>query len=170
MKDTVKLTQQEEVVILNMHDEKIHLKINEEHITLKVSGQGPSGTPGATPVSCTKIRTEGLTDTYRLLMSNGDEFFFEVRNGAPGQKGDKGDPGRDGADGGGSAAVIEEDELLVFTPEVENYEGGYHVVPQTVDQTLDTSMKFLNSDVTVEEIPYSETSNADGGYTATIGG
>ena len=165
--DTVKLRQNEEVVILGIQEEKIKLKINEEHIVLKVSGQGPSGTPGATPVSCTKVRTEGRVNTYRLLMSNGDEFFFEVMNG---EKGDKGDPGRDGADGGGSAAVLEDEELLVFTPEVENYEGGYRVIPQTVDQTLDTSMKFLNSDVTVEEIPYAEVSNLSGGHTATSGG
>lgn len=165
--DTVKLTQNEEVIILNMHDEKIHLKINEEHISLKVSGQGPAGTPGATPVSCMKVHTEGLIDTYRLLMSNGDEFFFEVTNGKPGEKGDKGDPGQDGAN---AAIVIEPEETLVITPAVDNYEGGYHVIPQTVDQTLDTSMKLLSSDVTVEEIPYSETTNPDGGYTATIGG
>lgn len=120
--DTVKLTQVEEVVILNLHDEKIHLKINEEHIVLKVSGQGPSGTPGATPVSCMKVRTEGLVDTYRLLMSNGDAFFFEVTNGEPGEPGPQGEPGHDGA-----AAIIvdEEDEALIIIPEVENYEGTY---------------------------------------------
>lgn len=164
MKDAVKLQQTEEVVHITMKDERVNLRINDETYILKVSGQGPSGAPGASPVSCTKVRTQDLVDTYRLLMSDGSEYFFDITNGA---KGEKGDPG---ANGGGSAAVIEEEELLVFTPEVEPYEGARTVTPTTEDQTLDTSMKFMTGDVTVKEIPYGETSNEAGGYTASIGG
>ena len=165
--DTVKMTQTEEVVILKVTEDKVKLRINEENITLKVSGQGPAGAPGATPVSCDKVSTVDNVSTYCMKMSNGAEFFFEVQNG---EKGEKGDPGRDGVDGGGAALVIEPEELLVFTPEIEKYEGGYRVTPLTVDQTLDTEMKYLQSDVIVEEIPFSETQNNNGGYTATIGG
>lgn len=84
MKDTVKLQQTEEVVILKMKDEKVHLRINEENFIVKVSGQGPSGAPGATPVSCYKVSSAGLVDTYCILMSDGTQNFFTVTNGRPG--------------------------------------------------------------------------------------
>lgn len=165
--DTVKLTQVEEVVILKMQDEKVHLKINEEHITLRVSGQGPAGTPGAEPVSCEKVRTEGLVDTWRLLMSNGKAFYFEIKNGEAGEPGPQGEPGRDGQ---GVFIVDEPEEALIIIGEAENYEGAYNVTPSSADQRLDTQGLMMQQNVTVEEIPFSETGNTSGGYTATIGG
>lgn len=43
------------------------------------------------------------------------------------------------------------------------YEGPYTVTPKAFDETvLDTRQKSMRSNVTVEEIPYAETSNVHG--------
>lgn len=42
------------------------------------------------------------------------------------------------------------------------YSGDYIVTPRSYEQTLDTSFKVLEDDVTVKQIPYFETSNEDG--------
>lgn len=49
-----------------------------------------------------------------------------------------------------------------------NYEGSYSVIPKVYEQTLETANKSMTDDVTVEEIPYSETSNPSGGNTVNI--
>lgn len=49
------------------------------------------------------------------------------------------------------------------------YTGAYHVTPSQEEQTLYTAQKILTGDVTVEEIPYYETTNESGGYTVIIG-
>jgi hypothetical protein len=49
------------------------------------------------------------------------------------------------------------------------YEGEYEVTPQTEDQTLPTEKKFLNQDLRINKVPYSEVSNHTGGKTVTIG-
>lgn len=50
------------------------------------------------------------------------------------------------------------------------YDGEYVIRPQPHDeQVLPTAHKKLSRDVTVERIPYYETSNPSGGYTAIIG-
>lgn len=56
------------------------------------------------------------------------------------------------------------------TGDYEVYEGEYSVTPSVERQTLDTSNKLLQADVTVEKIPYAEVTNNSGGTTATIGG
>lgn len=56
----------------------------------------------------------------------------------------------------------------VITPEI--YDGEYEVTPRASDEVLlDTQGKMLLDDVTVHEIPYYETTNESGGYTAIIG-
>lgn len=55
--------------------------------------------------------------------------------------------------------------------DAEYYTGEYEVTPQArSDVVLDTSGKLMTDDVTVFEIPYYETTNPAGGYTAIIGG
>lgn len=50
------------------------------------------------------------------------------------------------------------------------YEGEYDIRPRPYDdQVLPTAHRKLFMDVTVERIPYYETSNPSGGYTAIIG-
>lgn len=55
------------------------------------------------------------------------------------------------------------------TENYEVYEGSYKVTPSVSNQTLATANKLMQSDVTIEEIPYSEVGNNSGGKTATIG-
>jgi hypothetical protein len=50
------------------------------------------------------------------------------------------------------------------------YEGTYSVTPSAHEaQTLNTAKKYLEEDVNVKKIPYSETSNTSGGNTVYIG-
>ena len=50
------------------------------------------------------------------------------------------------------------------------YDGSFVVTPSADnDQTLLTSGKYNESDITVEKIPYTEVSNPAGGITVTIG-
>lgn len=48
------------------------------------------------------------------------------------------------------------------------YDGDYNVVPKVTNQVLETKNKSMRDDVTIEEIPYAEVSNPQGGVTATI--
>lgn len=55
--------------------------------------------------------------------------------------------------------------------DAEYYTGEYEVTPQARSNVvLDTSGKLMTDNVTVLEIPYYETTNPAGGYTAIIGG
>ena len=50
-----------------------------------------------------------------------------------------------------------------------SYEGDYEVTPRLYAQSLDTDGKLMNDDVTVYEIPISQTTNPTGGLTVLIG-
>lgn len=50
------------------------------------------------------------------------------------------------------------------------YSGPYEMTPKTYSQTLDTASRVMQQDVVFHEIPYYETTNLSGGYTAIIGG
>lgn len=52
----------------------------------------------------------------------------------------------------------------------ERYSGLYSITPSFMDQEFNTSEKVMSRNLTVERIPYSETSNPDGGITINIGG
>lgn len=61
--------------------------------------------------------------------------------------------------------------LINRTSDYEHYSGSYTVTPLAYNQVvLNTQSKVLDSNITVEEIPYTETSNPSGGYTVNIGG
>ncbi|MCQ2220064.1 MAG: hypothetical protein MJZ12_01650 [Prevotella sp.] len=51
----------------------------------------------------------------------------------------------------------------------DTYGGPYDVIPTVEGLTLYTKDKTMTDDVTVEEIPFIEAENLQGGYTATIG-
>lgn len=56
-----------------------------------------------------------------------------------------------------------------ISPTVETYDGSYTIVPSVESQVMETEGKYMKSDVTVTEIPYSEVSNDSNGTTVTIG-
>ena len=51
-------------------------------------------------------------------------------------------------------------EVIVVKP--KKYTGEYNVIPKREEQKLETKDTFLEENVTVEEIPYAETSNPYG--------
>ena len=58
----------------------------------------------------------------------------------------------------------------VIYPDLPTYDGSYVITPLPFAETiLATSDKRMTGDVTVEEIPYYETTNDSGGYTVIIG-
>lgn len=50
----------------------------------------------------------------------------------------------------------------------EIYDGPYEIKPKHNEQILNTKDKTLKDDLTVEEIPYSEVTNPQGGTTVYI--
>ena len=50
------------------------------------------------------------------------------------------------------------------------YDGPYDVTPDFDEQTLETALKTMRDDVTVEAIPVHRTDNPAGGRTIFIGG
>ena len=66
-------------------------------------------------------------------------------------------------------AVFEADfgSVIEINKNIDPYEGAYSVTPLTVAQVLPTEGKTMKQDLTVEEIPYAETSN-EYGTTVTI--
>ena len=48
------------------------------------------------------------------------------------------------------------------------YKGEYEVTPTARGQSLPTEHRFLSQDITIHEIPYSETSTPGGGITISI--
>ena len=52
---------------------------------------------------------------------------------------------------------------------IESYPGPYVITPKRYDeQVLDTKEKYMNDNITVLKVPYSEVSNAAGGTTCNI--
>lgn len=52
---------------------------------------------------------------------------------------------------------------------IEEYDGAYVVTPSEERQTLPCALKKMREDVDVLAIPYAETTNPAGGFTATVG-
>lgn len=48
------------------------------------------------------------------------------------------------------------------------YAGSYEVTPTMAEQVLPTRSKTMRDDVTVHAVPFTQTSNPSGGYTAII--
>lgn len=85
--------------------------------------------------------------------------------------------GGDGT-GAGLPLVTGADEGKVLTvvggewtaKELPKYSGVYSITPSTVgDQTLETAQKYMDANLTVQKIPYYETSNQSDGETVYIG-
>lgn len=53
--------------------------------------------------------------------------------------------------------------------DADPYTGSYTITPSVDAQTVPTSQKFMTSDMTINGIPYFETSNAFNGETVYIG-
>lgn len=58
---------------------------------------------------------------------------------------------------------------ITSIPASDIYDGEYTVTPKVVAQSLATTNKYMQDDVTVLEIPYYQTSNPQDGYTVYIG-
>lgn len=48
------------------------------------------------------------------------------------------------------------------------YDGDYEITPRVKGQTMATADKIMRTDVVINDIPYSETTNPDGGTTVVI--
>lgn len=48
------------------------------------------------------------------------------------------------------------------TGDYDIYDGKYEIIPNSATQTLPTRNKLLTTDITIEKIPYFETSNTSG--------
>lgn len=60
--------------------------------------------------------------------------------------------------------------IIVDPSHIPTYEGAYDVTPlPRTEVILGTANRRMENDVTVREIPYSETTNESGGYTVIIG-
>lgn len=71
----------------------------------------------------------------------------------------------------GPVPMTMEQVRVIYDSPYPEYTGPTTVTPQArSDVVLDTSGKLMTDDVTVFEIPYYETTNPAGGYTAIIGG
>ena len=66
-------------------------------------------------------------------------------------------------------ALSVEQVRVVHDSEYPEYEGETVVTPQVAAQTLETRNTVVTADIEVKGIPYSETTNLSGGYTAIIG-
>lgn len=66
---------------------------------------------------------------------------------------------------------FELDDVIIAAGEMlPYYLGPYTAIPKVKEQKLYTKDKSMRNDVTVTEIPYSETTNPYGGKTIVIGG
>ena len=76
-------------------------------------------------------------------------------------------------DGEMTLRVALDGEMGIFTVikdyDAPIYDGDYIVTPHAWEKYLDTSDKVMINDVTVLEIPYTETGNLSGGLTVSIG-
>lgn len=71
---------------------------------------------------------------------------------------------------GGTASISLSSDIEVVDNILPDYTGEIEITPTTEDQILETKDLSVRSNVTVFAIPYFETSNLSGGYTAIIGG
>ena len=53
--------------------------------------------------------------------------------------------------------------------EADPYTGAYEITPAVESQTLPTAQKLMTADMTINAIPYFETSNEHNGETVYIG-
>jgi hypothetical protein len=75
-------------------------------------------------------------------------------------------PDVNAADNGKVLTVVDGAWIAADLPK---YDGEYSVTPAVEEQTLLTSQKYLDANLRIEKIPYSEVTNTANGTTATIG-
>ena len=59
-------------------------------------------------------------------------------------------------------------ETGILVASFPDYEGTYEVTPTMGEQVLPSRARTMRDDVTVHAIPYTQTTNESGGYTAII--
>ena len=113
----------------------------EENVILEISGQGPQGEKGDTGAVGNGIDRIEKTSTSNFT----DTYTIYFTNGTT-------------------------FEYQIINGMIFYYPGPYEVTPMPyTSQILSTSNQAMLEDFIVREIPYYETSNTSGGYTATIG-
>jgi hypothetical protein len=129
---------------------------------------GGTVSSGAMIINDWEITIEPIAGGHRLTARRGTEVqMMDVMDGV-------------GGSGGGGAGLplvsaLDDGKVLTVSRGVWTaqplpvYEGTYVVTPITDSITLETSQKYMESDVVVEKIPYGEVSNSAGGVTASIG-
>ena len=60
--------------------------------------------------------------------------------------------------------------IIINNTDLPYYEGSYDVIPEIEAFILPVKNQAMRNDLIIHEIPYYETSNDKGGYTAIIGG
>ena len=60
--------------------------------------------------------------------------------------------------------------VQIIRRDFPNYRGEYEATPSIGEQIFPTKNKSMLDNFVIHEIPYAETSNPSGGYTAIIGG
>lgn len=69
----------------------------------------------------------------------------------------------------GDVALLRLGNSVVRINDYDDYEGPYIIVPEAYHSiTLPTTDKHTIDDITVQKIPYFETTNTSGGYTVSI--
>lgn len=69
-------------------------------------------------------------------------------------------------DGEEELELVLSSDALAYNP---TYSGDYEVTPSFTEQVLETSGMLMTDDVTVHEIPVTQTTNEYGGKTVVIG-
>ena len=76
------------------------------------------------------------------------------------------------AEGTLSGSISQEQSLHgTVSQQIEHdtyYEGSYEITPRVLGQTLLTADKIMRTDLVINDIPYSETTNPGGGTTVAI--
>lgn len=71
---------------------------------------------------------------------------------------------------GGPISMNAEQVRVIYDSPYPEYKGATEVTPHVVGQILPTMNTLLKRDIEIKAIPYYETTNLKGGYTAIIGG
>jgi hypothetical protein len=74
------------------------------------------------------------------------------------------------AENGGTLPLDAEQVRVIYVCPYPEYTGPTDVTPQVIAQSLATQDTLLKKDISISAIPYYETTNLSGGYTAISGG
>lgn len=145
-----------------------------------------TGTGGMAISGGTGATVDGQVETTGDVVAGAISVQSHTHTAPHGQTSAPNGSGSGGEGGGGTGGTVTGGALPEITPETEGkylqvingeaawnglpvYGGSYEATPATTQQVLNTAQKYLESDVVIKEIPYSETSNTAGGTTVFIG-